>query len=70
MVLYVKFQIEKTLSGETVCFLENVCNCASSNLLFSYELLIGSGDNQLSWNAIYVIYLYPISQLCLGGPGY
>ena len=67
-----KVSNRKTLSGETVCFLENVCNRASSNLLFSYELLIGSGDNQLSWNAIYVIYLYPISQLCLGhrGPGY
>ena len=43
----------KTLSDETFCFLENCLLsifkfCSSSNVLFSYQLLIA--HHQLSWN--------------------
>ena len=58
-VLYAKFQIAKTLFGETFCFTEklllSILNfCAMSNSLFFYELLI---DPQPTFLECIVIFL-------------
>ena len=48
-------------------FLSTIQFCASSNLLFLYELLFGT---QLTFFEYIVISCNPIGQLCLSGPGY
>ena len=70
-VLYAKFRIQKRLVKH-FAFLKNVCYqylhflLRVTQLLFSYELLIG--HNQLSRNVL-LLYCNPIGQLCLGGSG-
>ena len=58
-----KVSKRKTLTGETFCFLEK--RLLSSNLSFSYELLIG--PCHLPWNVL-LFSCNLIGQLCLMAP--
>ena len=71
-LLFVKFRIEKNCLVKHFAFLKNVCyqifkRCASSNLLFFNELLIGP---QPTFRSVLLFSCNLIGQLCLCGPGY